>query len=338
MEAVHTELVRLATELEAVKGQVQTECNALRDLFARTTTAMSGSGPQLDWRLNYREAGRHLPQQFVGSRLDYGDFAFRMEGYAAVLSHDGQGGTLLREVAKLEKFEGNTIEILERSFWDVQKLSAAMAAALITCTRGEVATLVRRILRVSPVDGLQAWHAVTQWLKPRSVVEQAASMARLISPKRTKNVNELQVAVMQWELTLVEHESKFSKVVADSVKTAAMRAMLPKDILERFLGGPFHFEELRNRVSALVGEKLAGQDASGGAQPMDIGQVVKSDGEKMSMQCDSVVRLIGHPTRNTSRSPTMSENPSTVGLPIRHHQHHASRLHETRNREVTECR
>ena len=27
-----------------------------------------------------------MPQQFGGSRLDYGDFAFRMEGYVAVLS------------------------------------------------------------------------------------------------------------------------------------------------------------------------------------------------------------------------------------------------------------
>ena len=162
-----------------------------------------------------------------------------MEAYAAVLSRDGQGGALLREVGKLEKFEDNTIETLGRTFWDVQQLSAAMAAALITCTRGEEATLVRRIFSVSPGDGLQPWFAVTQWFRPRSVVEQAASMARLISPKRTKNVNELQVAVMQWELTLVEHESKFSEVVADSVKTAAMRAMLPKDVLERFLDGPF---------------------------------------------------------------------------------------------------
>ena len=40
----------------------------------------------------------------------------------------------------------------------------------------------------------------------------------------------------------------------------------------------------------------------------------------MSMQCNSAVRLIG-PTRNTSKSPSMNENPSTVGLPIRHHQH-----------------
>ena len=95
-------------------------------------------------------------------------------------------------------------------------------------------TLVRRILSVSPGDGLQAWFAVTQWFKPRSVVEQTALMARLLSPKRTKNVNELQLPVMQWEMTLVEHESKFSEVIADSVKTAAMRAMLPNDILERF--------------------------------------------------------------------------------------------------------
>ena len=162
-----------------------------------------------------------------------------MEGFAAVFSCDGQGGALLREVAKLEKFEDNTTETLWRGFWDVQQLSAAMAAALTTCTRGELATLVRRILSVSPGDGLQAWHAVTQWFKPRSVGEQAASMARLISPKHTMNVNELQVTVMQCELTLVEHESKFSEVAADSVKTAAVRAMLPKDILERFLDGPF---------------------------------------------------------------------------------------------------
>ena len=154
-----------------------------------------------------------------------------------------------------------------------------MAAALITCTRGQVATLVRSILNVSPGDGLQAWFAVTQWFKPRSVVELAASMARLISPKRTKNENELQVAVMQRALTLVEHESKISEVVADSVKTAAMRAMLPKDVLKRFFDGPFHYEELRNRVSAYLGEKLAGQDANGGAQPMDIGQIDKSEGE-----------------------------------------------------------
>ena len=75
---------------------------------------MSSSGSQHDRRLNHREAG--LPQHFGGSRLDYGDFAFRMDGYAAVLPRDGQGGALLREVAKLDKFEDNTIETLARTF------------------------------------------------------------------------------------------------------------------------------------------------------------------------------------------------------------------------------
>ena len=66
------------------------------------------------------------------------------------------------EVAKLEKFEDNTNETLGRTFWDVQQLSAAMAVAQITCTRGEVATLVRRILSVSLGDGLRAWFEVTR--------------------------------------------------------------------------------------------------------------------------------------------------------------------------------
>ena len=84
-------------------------------------------------------------------------------------------------------------------------------------------------------------------------------------------MNELQVAVMQWELTLVEHP--------DSVKTAPMTAMLPKDMLERFLDGPFNYEELRIRVAAYVGEKLAGQETNSGVQPMDIGQLDRSDGD-----------------------------------------------------------
>ena len=69
MEQVHAELPRLATELESVRGQDQTECNAIRDLFARTTTVMGSS--QHDRRLNHKEVERHLR----GNRVDYGDFA-----------------------------------------------------------------------------------------------------------------------------------------------------------------------------------------------------------------------------------------------------------------------
>ena len=188
--------------------------------------------------VKYWEAERHLPQQFGRSRVDHGDFASRIGWFAAVLSHDGQGGALHREVAKLDKFGSDTIATLDAAHRDVKRLSAAMAAALVTCTPREVATLVRRVLGADPGNGLRCWRAVTQWFRPRSVVETVSSMARLISPKRTKNVSELQVPVMQWELTPVEHESKFTDVASDSVNTAAMRAMLPRDMLDRLFDGP----------------------------------------------------------------------------------------------------
>ena len=112
-----------------MKGQVQTECNALRDLFARTTAAMSGSGSQHDRRLNTGKLEDTCHSNSVEAVLTMVTLRFRMEGYAAVLSRDGQGGALLREVAKLEKFDGTAIETLVRTFWDVQQLCAAMAAA-----------------------------------------------------------------------------------------------------------------------------------------------------------------------------------------------------------------
>ena len=111
--------------------------------------------------------------------------------------------------------------------------------------------------------------------------------------------------------------------------------MLPKDVIERFFDGPLQYEELRNRVSAYVGEKLAGQDANGGAQTMDIGQIDKSEGEDEDV--NAVQQRRPHDRSNQKHkqeSPTTCENRSTVGLPTRHHQRHANRLDETRNRGV----
>ena len=53
---------------------------------------------------------------------------------------------------------------------------------------------------------------------------------------------------------------------------------------------------------------------------MDIVQIDKSEGEDEGvMQCNSAVHMID-PIRHTSNSQTTSENPTTVGLPTRHHQ------------------
>ena len=101
MEQIRAELVRFANELDTVTSQVQTECNGLRNFFTRVTVAASS---QQGRRLNHRDAERHL-----GSRVHYGGFAFRIKGCAAALSHGRQGGELLREAAKRDKFNSNAV-------------------------------------------------------------------------------------------------------------------------------------------------------------------------------------------------------------------------------------
>ena len=104
-------------------------------------------------------------------------------------------------------------------------------------------------------------------------------MARLIAPKRAKTVSELQAAVMNWELQLAEHQAKFAEPIPDSVKTAALRSMIPKELLDRFLDGPFDYEGLRAHLGSYVGEKLATTEGHSDPKPMDIGEVEKSSDE-----------------------------------------------------------
>ena len=84
MEQFFAELVRLATELDTVRDKVQT------DLLTRATTAAATAATisQQNRRLNDREVERHFLRQFGVSRVDHGEFAFRIGEYAAVLSHD----------------------------------------------------------------------------------------------------------------------------------------------------------------------------------------------------------------------------------------------------------
>ena len=84
--------------------------------------------------------------------------------------------------------------------------------------------------------------------------------------------------------------------MADSVKTATVRAMLPKDILERFFDGPFHYEDSEPSLPTWE-NKLAGQDASSGAQPMNIGQVDKSEGEGEDVNAVQQRRTFDRPNK-----------------------------------------
>ena len=80
--------------------------------------------------------------------------------------------------------------------------------------------------------------------------------------------------------------------------------MLPKDVLERFLDGPFQYEELRI-VCLHMWEKLAGQDVNSGAQSMAIGQIDKSEGEDKD---DNAVQQRRPHDRSNQKHKQVSDN------------------------------
>ena len=144
--------------------------------------------------MNHKEAEIHLLQVCGGSRVDCGDFAFRIEVYAAVLSHVGPGGALLRDVAKHSVDSRRSV------------LGRPTVEGSHCCRLGHAHAVRWRPWR----DGSSA-----QTLETVSTA--GTQLHDIVSfdswPKRTKNASELQVAVLQWECTLGEHESKFAEVV-----------------------------------------------------------------------------------------------------------------------------
>ena len=96
----------------------------------------------------------------------------------------------------------------------------------------------------------------------------------------------------------------FTEAVPHSVGTAAMRSMLPNDMLERFLDGPFNYEVLRVFDSARVGEKLVGQappPTPRQANPRDENRgnevARESAPTRTRLSCATMYGSNGHPVR-----------------------------------------
>ena len=110
--------------------------------------------------------------------------------------------------------------------------------------------LARRVPAADLGNGLRFWHVATHWIRPRSAVEQVASMARP-SAQRTR-VN-FRLLSCRGGLALVEYESKFTEAVTDSVKKTDPST-------------------LKDPVYEL-GENVAVLEANVDLRPMDIGEL-----------------------------------------------------------------
>ena len=94
-------------------------------------------------------------------------------------------------------------------------------------------------------------------------------------------------------------------------------------------------------VCLLMWERLAGQDASGGTQPKDIGQIDQSEGEDEDVNAVQQRRRHDRSNQKHKQESNNDRKPFNRRTANSSHQRHANRLHDTRNpgvmRDETEC-
>ena len=108
--------------------------------------------------------------------------------YMTALNPDAQGAELLRKAAaEKEPINDGWVSDEGLDIASAEKLSRALATALVTVTRGPAATTVRRALQSDPGNGLRVWQVLSQWHRPRTAMEASSSMARIIEPTRQRS-------------------------------------------------------------------------------------------------------------------------------------------------------
>ena len=133
MEQVHAELVRLAGVLDVVTAHVETE----------GTRAWARSKHDRH-RLTHREMRdtSHTSLSGIVWIALASKCSCMAERYEAILKY----------VAHVDRFD--TVSDMDAECWAVQLSTAAMAAARVTWTRGEVVLLMRRVVNADPENGI----------------------------------------------------------------------------------------------------------------------------------------------------------------------------------------
>ena len=170
---------------------------------------------------------------FNGKATEYTEYIFKMEAYLSTLDPGAKGGEVVRADATEAK-DMDEVTNLEAISWNVSSLDSALASCLITTTKGEVGTLVRRVLQAFPGSGV----AGAEQTVPTKISCCGVSMAGIIAPLRAKSIGELQRFIMNWELRVAEHEARHNEYVQHCVKVAALMRMMSAEMAERCVEGP----------------------------------------------------------------------------------------------------
>ena len=266
MEQIHAELVRFDGEIDVVGAHVQTVCPSLWDFHTSYSAFATES-----WPTEPQSIGKGLPQQY-GNRVENADFTFSC-GAVYVNSvtrwarwSDAERCRQLRQGGQVRQGHCACSTLCGGSGQHPDIRQRNGLGHVHPRRRGH--KLVRRV-RADPNKRLDCRCAVAQWFRRRSVVQQAASMARLMTPKRTKNAGELQIAVKTWELL-----SRSSQKQCWTARRQLRGGPCSSRTHSKASSTCFPTTKSSTRgLSAYVGGKLAGKVANAALRPMNTGQI-----------------------------------------------------------------
>ena len=113
-------------------------------------------------------------------------------------------------------------------------------------------------------EGYKMWHDLSQYGAPRSMADNAVMFTKLVNPARCSDMDELMTAMAEWEREADEYESRF-EALSDTAKCAALRAMVPKYLMQSRLSGESFtsFGDLKNRLRAIGADRtIAAREAN----------------------------------------------------------------------------
>ena len=162
---------------------------------------------------------------------------------------------------------------------ELEVTSGELYDVLCQFCRGEALSIVKS---ASDMRGFEAWQKLHAKYNPRTMARAVRMLGEVVGPARVKELADIQTAVNRWEEKVRILNSQFDEELSNNMKIAIFTNMLPLQIQDHVYtvaNKDTKYEELRDKVQAFVGNKIA---VNMGPAPMDVGVVDKDANESQA--------------------------------------------------------
>ena len=126
---------------------------------------------------------------------------------------------------------------------------------------------------VDDMEGIKAWQRLHRKYNPRTMARGVRMLTEVIGPPKIKELSNFETSVTTWEEKVKRLTAQFDEKLSDNMKIAIFTNMMPgslQDYIYIHTEKDCKYEDVREKVGALVSNKVA---ANTGPTPMDVGDV-----------------------------------------------------------------